>query len=352
MHIRNKNRKRRRRPSWRMDPRCRKILDRLLAILQRIYQIAGVISTLTIFTAVVLFIAGKIGLETASDDDLIMRDVRKQIPDNLTIADISVEDIHGFGNESLIVLADDTDRYYDEDSRNSRSANQLLVFDKVENSILNQVYNFAGYGSNYKLSYMFSLSSEYLESELAGYMIELMDIVELTGDTSRELVVKFMMCPPGSAGIYEIGVFSYSFDRQAYDLIGTYPPAGVYSLDEGGRKPAPTVFHSETAEHYNFYDKRVCFRLEEGSDLTCSFFAEGDDGAVLVRADAIWGDGESRRDPHRYVVSVFQPRFNQQTAELEWKVVFSKETAEYIEFCTQEIITDFIRANDRYHVLK
>lgn len=275
MHIRNKNRKPGKSPSWRMDAQCRKILDRLLAILRRIYQVAGVISTLTIFTAVVLFIAGKMGLETASDDDLIMRDIRKQIPENLTIADITVEDIHGFGNESLIVLADDKDRYYDEDSRNSKSANQLLVFDKVENSILNQVYNFAGYGSNYKLSYMFSLSSEYLESELAGYMIEFVDIVELTGDTSRELVVRFMMCPPGTSGRYEIGIFSYSFDKQAYDLIGTYPPAGGYSLDEGERKPAPTVFHSETAEHYNFYDKSVCFQLEEGSDFTNSFLQKG-----------------------------------------------------------------------------
>ena len=90
-------------------------------------------STLTIFSALIFFIIGKTKLGNINDDDLTMHRIRSQLPDNLTISDIHLEDIHSLGNDSMIVLAVDDNM--------SEIANQLLIFDKVDNNILNQVNN-------------------------------------------------------------------------------------------------------------------------------------------------------------------------------------------------------------------
>ena len=68
-------------------------------------MVISVISTLTIFSAVLLFAIGQLGLESSCDDDLIMHNIKKQIPDNLEITSITTQDIHGFGNNSPLDLA-------------------------------------------------------------------------------------------------------------------------------------------------------------------------------------------------------------------------------------------------------
>lgn len=319
-----------------------------LSVIKQIYSVISVISTLTIFTAFILFLIGKVGLASSSDDDLIMRDIKKQIPDNLMITSITPQDIHGFGNDSLIVLASE----YGRDVKGS--ANQLLVFDKVENDVLNRVYNLFGYGSNYKLTYTFSLASDSDDSSyLLGYSLELLDIVELTGDTSKEIVVKFMSIPAGTSGYYQIGIFSYSFEKHDYYLVGTYPPVDGYQLDPERyfwNTPAPTVLHSETANQYNFYDPSERFALEYGTYDDNDFYLKHTDGSILlVRTQMIWG--ESHVEPHRHVISVFTPQYDREKDELEWNVIFSKETKEYTRYCTEEFVIEFLKENDRYDII-
>lgn len=316
---------------------------------KKLYMIISVISTLTIFSAVLLFAVGQLGLESSCDDDLIMQNIKKQIPDNLEISSITTQDIHGFGNDSLVVLAADAN------AEDESSANQLLIFDKVDNGVLNQIYNFAGYGSNYKLSYMFSLVSENEEFKPFGYALELLDVVELTGDTSKELVVMFMAIPPGTSGYYQIGIFSYSFEKQAYYLVGTYPPVGGYDLNQDNgiyywNTPAPTILHSKNASQYNLYNENERFNLEYGTYDDNDFYIEYNGGVLLVRTQMIWGE-ESHPEPHRHIISVFDPQYNPKKDELEWNVIFSKETTEYTRYCTEEFVIDFLKKNDRYDIV-
>lgn len=322
-------------------------LDKILPVLKRAYSVITVISTLTIFTAILLFAIGKLGIETSSDDDLIMRDIQRQIPKDLTIREIVTHDIHGFGNNSIIVLADD---YSSADDQ--RLANQLLIFDKIENTILNRVYNLFGYGSNYKLSYIFSLASDTETPYWMGYSVELLDVIELTGDLSKELVIKFMSIPPGTSGYYQIGIFSYSFEEGCYYLAGTYPPAEKYEVNQESPGlyfwdiQAPTVFHKEDASQYNYYDKKGGrFELEWGTMDDRDFFIESEDGILLlVRTKTIW-DTPYHLRPHRHIISVFVPNFNIETNELEWNILFSKETEEQIMHCTEEFVIEFLKEN-------
>jgi len=322
--------------------------SKMISFIKKIYAIISVISTLTIFSAMMLFLIGKMGLETSSDDDLIMRDIKRQMPNNLSIASIRMEDIHGFGNDSIIVLADEG-----MGTEERAVANQILIFDKVENDVLNQIYHLFGYGSNYKLSYMFSLGTdEYADMNL-GYSLNLLDVIELTGDFSKELVVSFTPLPAGTSASYDIGILSYSFEKQRYYMLGTYPETGKYDI---GDTPYVTFqeveskFHSENPSQFNFYDKNERFMLESGCSDDNDFFIANESGSLyLVRTKMIWGSGESHVDPHKHIISVFSHNYNLEKDEIEWNVIFSKETTSYIPYCTKEFVVAFLRDNGMYY---
>jgi len=310
-----------------------------------IYSIISIISTLAVFSAIILFFVGELGLENSSDDDLIMRDISKQIPNNLAIASISMLDIHGFGNDSIIVLADDGN--FAQEGRTI--ANQILIFDKVENDILNQIYHLFGYGSNHKLSYIFSLQSYYDSEAELGYMLKLLDTVELTGDTSKELVVSFTSLPAGTSVSYEIGILSYSFQTQSYYMLGTYPSVAESTNME---EYIESNFHDEDPKHCNFYNKNERFNLDSGCSDDNDFFIDSRYGnPYLVRTKMIWGDKEGHADPHKHIISVFSSEYLSETDEIKWNLLFSKETTDYIPYCTKDYVFKFLRENDMGYII-
>lgn len=300
--------------------------------IQFAYSFISVLSTLAIFSAVVMFLIGKTRLGDACDDDLTMQRIKKKLPDNLTMSKIYMRDIHGLGNDSMIVLAVDNEE-------DSRMANQLLIFDRIENDILNQFNNLFGYGSNYRLSYKFSLKDLYYETT-QGYELEFIDLVELTGDISKEIVVKFMPYPAGNGAYYSIGIFSYSYEKHTYELIGTYPPPGRQEVN----KTISTVFHAADGYQSNYYNnnENKLFRLEYGSKYDNDFFAKAEHFAtVLIRTARVWGD-EGNADPHRFDISMFSPVYDSDVKELKWEVLFSKETDEYVDYCSKEYVQNFL----------
>lgn len=312
-----------------------KVTKVLQKSIKALYSIVSVISTLTIFSALIIFLIGKTRAGKICDDDLTMQRIKSQMPDNLTISDIHIDDIHGLGSDSMIVFA--------VDKNENQIANQLLIFDKVENDILNQFNNLFGYGSNYKLSYMFSLEETNLEFGDRYYYpnsLEIIDTVDLTGDLSKEIIVKFVPLPTGNGGVYYVGIFSYSYETHTYKLIGTFPEAKLY--DNKGIYYASTVFHEDNCEFGNYYNKDERFQLADGDKFYNDFFIEEEyEKTLLVRADAIWGE-EGYHDPHWYTISVFKAAYDAETGELTWKVISSKETDEYIGYCTQEYAKEFL----------
>lgn len=299
---------------------------KIKTFLKGIYSVISVLSTLTIFTSLVLFLVGRLGFNNICDDDLIMQQIKNQLPDNLTISDIYIENIHGLENESIIVLASDGEGH--------QIANQLLIFDKIENDILNRINNLFGYGSNYRLSYSFSL--EYLDERLSylGYFIEIEYLIDLTGDLSKEIIIKFMPYPSGNGAYYETGIFSYSYEKHTYYLLGTYP-----CLDSSENQ------ESEKTER-NYYNKNETFHLVSGLKYYGEYLAQDEYGTVLIRTERIWGDDEANYDPHRYTISVFRPQYDTKNDELKWNKSFSKDTKKRVSYCSDEYITNFLKKND------
>lgn len=307
---------------------------------KRLYSIISLISTLTVLTGVILFLCGKWLFGDVCDDDLTMQRIKKQMPDNLTITDIYMEDIHGVGNESMIVLASNSDV-------GNRIANQLLIFDKVENDILNQIYNLFGYGSNYKCSYLFSL--EYMdetwleelgvESNELGYSLEIVDVIDLTGDLSKEIVVNFRPMDDwgniaGSRDYYDTGIFSYSYEEHKYYLLGTYPP---YHDD---RIP------QRKSNDRNRYNEAETFKLAGGlSGFYSEYFAREKiySDTVMVRTKRIWDfENESYITSHQFNISVYKPIFDIKKNKLKWEKVFSEDTDEYMEQCSKKYVQKFL----------
>lgn len=316
---------------------------------KKTYAVVSAITTLAVFVLLILLCAGAVG-GGKSSDDLIMREIKGQVSPELRIVSITRQDIHGFGNDSIVVLAAaEHQSMEDEDA----ITNQLLVFDRAENDLRNRLRSLFGCGSGFRLAYRFSLAESDGVFGL-GYTIRLLDVVELTGDLSGELVVLFRPEPSGTSGIGEVGVFSCSPGDRGYYLLGTLPPAELYDLGEShrGYRPAPTVFKTDGWGEHDRYAPDETFRLENVSTDNNDIFIENDSGTVyLIRTQMIWGDNESHADPHRHVISAFLPQYDAEKDELEWYVTFSKETEAYTTYCTKEFILDFLRENERYDVV-
>jgi hypothetical protein len=311
---------------------------------KRVYSIITVLSTLTIFSAL-LFIVGKTGFGVSCDDDLIMKNIQSQVPDNLIISNIYVQDIHGFKNDSIIVLTTN--------DNGTKIANQLIIYDKINNYILNKLNNLFGYGSNYKLTYSFSLDDPNFDEEFSfGYSLKILDMIDLTGDLSKEIIVQFMAWPAGTSGYYQIGIFSYSYEKKNYYLLGTYPPAVQFDEDAWQYPDnVPTTFHTSTASQKNYYNDSEVFQLEYGTMDDNDFFVKSGYATYLIRTCMIWGN-ESHVEPHRHVISVFTPRYNIETDELEWTVIFSQKTDDYIDYCTREFVQDFLNKNEKSWIMQ
>ena len=313
----------------------KKVISFFLIIKIFIDIVVEVIEKSSVLAVFFLYIFGKILVGDLCDDDLTMNRIKEQLPSNLTISSIHREDLHGFGNESIIVLAADRDM-------GEKVANQLLILDKVDNDILNKIVNLLGFGSNYKLSYSFSL--EYLDDEWSklGYMLEITDIIDLTNDTTKEIVVNFeptneLGGMAGNGGYYETGIFSYSYDTHEYYLLGTYPPY---------ERPVPT--RKESIQR-NYYNKNETFELKAGlNKFYGECFAKTWLSTVLIRSEIIWDMvNESSVDPHRYTISVFKPIYHSDTGTLEWNEVFSSKTDEYFDGNSNlnEYIENFLKEN-------
>ncbi len=105
----------------------------------KLYEWISVFSTLSIFGGLAIFIYGRFAKNNQSDNDLIMQQIIDEVAGEEIIS-INVEDIHGFGNNSIIVSSCNRSRdYYDE-----YPSNNLLILDLTENEILHSMDDLLG----------------------------------------------------------------------------------------------------------------------------------------------------------------------------------------------------------------
>ncbi len=154
--------------------------------IKKINDVIAVISSYSIFFGLILFLIGTVIRLNIVEDDLFINDIKKQLPKNSRISSVLKDDIHGFGNETIIVSAVNRKNNFDNEIQ---SPNQLFIYDKVENDILKYIYRPLGIGSSYHLKYKLSLC----DNEGDVMLNDLNDIkfLDLTGDMFKEVVATF-----------------------------------------------------------------------------------------------------------------------------------------------------------------
>ena len=320
------------------------------SILGQVYKIISVISTLTVTLSLVLFIGGRIVHYNMTDDDLILDGIQNAISDDYSIEEIHRADLHGLGSDSLIVIArKDTHIYdfYDSDidsMRESEPLTQLLFFDEINNSFLQEIYNLFGFGSRYSLRYRFSLADDNIGP---NFYAEVSDIIDLTKDGRPEIIVNFVWIGGGgSEGYYQHGIFSYSIVDRKYHLVGTYPPR---DLDAMGQFITTPVVDGNNlfGAVYNYYDQTEKFLLGWNTSRNNAFFWDTGQEIYLIQTEYIWGEDEAHSSPHAHYLFIYRIIDNWYPSDnITWECCYSGEIPGKRQYCTDEFLVNYIMDNN------
>lgn len=319
-------------------------LRSLKHILKTIYQIISVVSTLSIMFGIILFFYGRITLFNKTDDDLIIERIKGNLGD-YNIRQILKCDLHGLGNESIIVVAE-TSNYvdYPEDTYpegiSIQPRSKLLFYDQIRNSFLQSVYNLFGYGSQYSLRYSFAVLDSYTTVNTA-YQAKVVDVIDLTYDGRPEIIVQFSFYP-GSAGIILHGIFSYSIQTQSYYLIGTLPG---FSEDDLGKIIKSDLYSDKNSTYSNYFDMSLQFDLGYTSLRDVDFFIETSNSVYLVRTTHTIENDERNGDPHTHYIHLYLVH-NYSPDEIYWEYCYTEEIPGKREFCTKDFLEDYIERHN------
>lgn len=317
------------------------------SILGQVYKIISIISTLTVTLSIVLFVGGRIVRYNMTDDDLILDGIQKAISDDYSIEEIYRADLHGLGSDSLIVIAKKKSNIIDLDidsMRENEPLTQLLFFDEINNSILQEIYNLFGFGSRYSPRYRFSLSDDYFGP---NFYAEISDIIDLTKDGRPEIIVNFVLIGgSGSSGSYEQGIFSYSIVDRKYHLVGTYPSCDLDSM--GQLITTPVVDDNNLfMAVYNYYDQTEKFLLGSSSSRDNDFFWNTGQEIYLIRTNHTVEKDESNAGPHTHYIFIYTIVDNGFPPDkITWKCCYSGEIPGKREYCTDEFLVNYIMDNN------
>lgn len=183
--------------------------NKIRTIFKWIYYITDSLATLSILLGVILFIYGRISNNNQSDNDLIMKQIRKEVGD-MKISSISAEDLHGFGTDSIVVTA------YNKDE-NVESAGHLMILDRVENKILREMNDLLGYKGLYKTTFSQNLLLE--GTRLIPYNVVFFNADK---DPTKEFIVHYYFMGADYDAVFP-AVYRYSYEKAQYELFGTLP---------------------------------------------------------------------------------------------------------------------------------
>ncbi len=224
--------------------------------LKTLYKIISVISTLSIFAGVILFLWGKITRNNLSDNNLVMKQIRKETGE-VFINSITTADIHGFGNNSIIVTAADT-------NFPGKPANSFIILDTVNNRVLGNMNDLLGIKSSYKVTLSHKL--RYGETELMPTNVKVEDIC---GDSTKEILVMYEVLQ-STYGAQFPAIYRYSYEKEKYELFGTFPIP--YYEDNSLISPRTgEPFGYQVLWHYSSFDGYV---PEECGDATPGVLAD------------------------------------------------------------------------------
>lgn len=274
------------------------------------------------------------------EDDLIYRDIQRETPKNVHITKMMSEDLHGYGNKSIICLAENGTHEGTEEANNL-----LLIFDKVDNKLFRQAHDMLGLKSSYRRKYRFSVYEPNWESQ-PGYRMTVEAIIDLNGDGNKEIILSMVELPYVSGYNSNVVILTYDVRSSEYKVAGTYPRLVEFYEDNNKEYLEPWPV--------NYYDQANAFPMTSVHNLDDYFFCTGSEfwdraheaeTYCLVAVNCIWGEYESHFSPHQYRVTVLDPFFDDAEGTFAWTAWFSAITPDKYDGMTQAQVLDFIRNN-------
>lgn len=309
-------------------------IKKLVTFLKNVYGIISVLSTITIFSGLVLFLYGRVVRNNISDNDLIMNQIKDEIG-SYDIFSITTADIHGFGNDSIIITAGSNDITV------KTAENKLLILDSLENEILRGMNDLVGMKPNYKTTFTYTLSNENIV-----FRPETEYILDIIGDSTKEIMVKYFVT--GSTyGANVTGVYMYSYEEEKYELIGTYPEnekMNTSRYDDNGNiiearaHMVNTHFNDGLSEAENCircYDGSDYFLLTEGSWYSREYWVDNNiRGRMLVTINI-----DKYYNEETYM-NIYETIYNKENNNLSWNLLYSENIKDFPRNYNKQDIMD------------
>lgn len=313
--------------------------SKIIKVVHLIFNVITVFTTFIAFIGVPIYIYGLVTKRNISNNNLIMEQILEETEGG-EITSIDTSDIHGFGYNSIIVSI------ANEDYMSKNVKNKLIIMDFIDGSILRKMNDLFEFKSAYRTTFSFTLHDN-ISTEFYPKINYVMDII---GGTSKEIIVRYGVHKQNSpaSNIYLYAIFQYSYDREKFELMGTYPQVEKYDLVteyvEGNKyyisrkaKRIITNFHSM----YNNPKGVVpCYDDDNNHFNITPFINQGDMqfwvynknyGNMLVLASV---DMEEKK----VLINCYEPTLSDNENEIEWLVEYS----EYMDIekseCKNEVI--------------
>lgn len=329
------------------QPLLRRKKDLAIKYLKNFYHVIEIVYTLSFFSFLLYFLIGCFFYDNQSDNDLIMKQIKEEISKNGEITSINIDDIHGFGNNSIIATTQTIDYNVGVET------NKLVILDLVENTFLHNIHDPFGLKSSYKTTLSYSID---VENAVPVPKIEY--ILDIDEDSTKEILVRYN-CFGSQYGAYGPAIFKYSYEKMQYQLIGTYPVCGKLDLATYTDDGVISGFSTEIIEtpFFNNNDNismlrvmkcthdNIEFNLPEYSETGCrSYWATGFFGTVLVVLQWDWQDLQDYWDPRSidYYINIYEPMYDSEQESIKWNIIFSEYCDESVDTWNQNSIETFI----------
>ena len=183
-------------------------------IIKKIYFVISIISTLSVFSWLLFALIGLFVKRDYSDNDILFKQINKYLNEDEMIVSIDRADIHGFGDDSIIVVTDN--------DWINESDNRVLILEKLTNDFFSKLINPFGIGSEYVLKY------EEKNQDDWGYYTKLDFVGNISSSYTKDIVLSYN--GKGSTYGYKYyKIIGYSDENREYYYVGSYPD--VYKVD-------------------------------------------------------------------------------------------------------------------------
>lgn len=322
-----------------------KILNNIFAILkkgwillEKLSDKMSVVSTLAIVFGLIIYIYGHVVTNNQSDNDLIMNQINDAVGGE-EIAAINVVDIHGFGNNSIIVTTSNVDMV----SYGEEHSNNLVILDITENEVLHKMEDLLGLKSSYKTTFSYTILSD----DIRFYPITEY-VLDIIGDSTKEVIVKYYVY--GSTyGANSTAIFKYSYTDSEYKLIGTYPESkkvNLYEYDNDGNYNGWRAQQIETDFNSDLINENSMIKCHDKNDNNFNLNHGTWNGREYWVKSSIYGyvlatvNIDDNENNPAYV-NIYQPIYDSRNENLLWNLIYSENVQ---GFSSNYMEDDLVRA--------